>query len=209
MKILKCIALAIFLLIPIAGFAQQVHQPWRHQFDLEAGLKIPSGDLQDHLLIKNGMGIGLTYYIQILSDRHFFLSAGVGYDWFDTDLGGAQQIQSETKVDIIPFNIGVRYNFRLTGIQPYVGLELGMWRFHVTSDIPQLGEKSSTTFAFTPIPKVGVRIPLVPQVDFDANIKYGYSFYKADSQTESEPYQQLELNIGVAYTIGSDNYKPM
>jgi hypothetical protein len=164
-------ALALLLLFTaIPAFGQS--QPWKKQIALDANISIPGGAGES-----NGTGFGgaAAFYYQLLT-RVTFISASVGYNSFDG-------------FTITPLLIGARYNFALTGLQPYIGFELGMYLF--SSDNTLVG--SSSEFGFQP--KIGLRYPLSPGLDFDASLKYHIITGEGDNFTIIAP------GIGIAYTI--------
>jgi hypothetical protein len=166
--VLAVLLVAGAMTVPALGQSQ----PWKKQIALDANISIPGGSGDG---VGTGFGGAAAFYYQLLT-RVTFLSASVGYNSFDG-------------FTIMPLLIGARYNFALTGFQPYIGFELGMYLSSYDNTV--IG--SSSDFGFQP--KIGFRYPLSAGLDFDASIKYHIITGEGDSFTILAP------GIGIAYTI--------
>jgi hypothetical protein len=166
----RTVLVLLLLTAAVPAFGQS--QPWKKQIALDANISIPGGAGEN---VGTGYGGAAAFYYQLLT-RNTFISASVGYNAFEG-------------FTIIPLLIGARYNFSITGFQPYIGVELGLY---LTSyDNTVIG--SSSDFGLQP--KIGFRYPLSPGLDFDASIKYHIITGEGDSFTILAP------GIGIAYTI--------
>lgn len=186
------IAISLYL-FPDISYSQQA---WRNQFALDIGAGIPVGDYADKNEVKSGFGVDATYYLQMSKMRKLFLSASVGYVSFPIDYGKGSIQDWDASMSMIPITLGLRYNFKLTGLQPYVGFELGYYMQTISVETFNSSNEDTREDAGI-IPKAGIRYPLMNQLDFDANIKYHHIFRDDDY----DDFQYLGINIGVAYTI--------
>lgn len=153
-------------------------QSWKHQIAVNGGAQFPAGQFDDDY--KTGSGVTATYYYR--PSRHFFFGLRGGYHRFKTR-GNSQTL------GIIPLHFASKYNFSLTGLQPYAGLDGG---FYLLSS-----ENEEGTSEFGLAPKIGLRIPIASGVDIDLNTMYEVIFNDPDNQT------YIGLNAGIAYIFGS------
>lgn len=181
MKFRTVLALLLLTAIPALGQSQ----PWKKQIAVDANISIPGGDYGKFL--STGFGGTATFYYQLLT-RNTFLSASIGYNDLAFESGGS------AKYTVIPLLIGARYNFAITGFQPYIGFEFGGYLQSVSESdgAISLGE-SETNVGIQP--KVGFRFPLSPGLDFDASLKWHNIF------VENSSFSILAPGIGIAYTI--------
>jgi hypothetical protein len=177
------ILIAILLLAAASPALAQREQPWKKQIALDAGLDFPGGDVGKGLNM--GYSAAATFYYQLIT-RQTFLSLSIGYHTF-----GVEGSSSSTLVTI-PIQGGIRYNFALTGFQPYVGVEFGAYLSTMTVNDVVIGESGEADFGVQP--KVGFRLPISPGFDFDASLKYHIV-------ASEESFSFIGLNVGVAYTI--------
>lgn len=187
---LMAVAAALVLLLGASTSAAQTggSQPWKHQLNITGGIDFPGGTYADETDLSLGLGVEATYYRQF-ARRDVFLSLMAGYHRF-----GFGSFGSDRGLTVVPLLGGVRYNFTLTGIQPYIGAEIGIYLLNE-------GEGGSVTvndlddIAAGILPKAGLRIPIEPQLDVDLSLKYHLIL--------TSELSFLGLNAGVAYTISS------
>ena len=193
-----CFALLIFTTDSL-----QAQQPWKHQINLEVGYAAPYGGFNESADIGGSGGIGGTYYFQFLENRHIFFSAYIGY-FFDYPYNNySSGGLGEHKHTLMPMLLGARYNFSLTGFQPYVGLEVGVFNFVFIQE-GQINREVKEMYTGVS-PKVGFRLPVVPQIDLDVNLKMPFVFVSDNSSDPgSDLYMQWGINVGFAYTIGKN-----
>lgn len=175
----------LFIAMLTPAFAQS-GQPWKKQLNLDLGIQFPGGDLSNQAGLATGWGGATTFYYQLLT-RQTFLSLGIGYYSF-----GVGSTNSNTTVTEIPLLLGVRYNFALTGFQPYIGAEFGAYIGSVKVGDQVVDGSVGTDFGIQP--KAGFRLPISPGFDFDASVK----FHVIMSETS---FSFIGLNAGIAYTI--------
>ena len=156
-------------------FAQGGNMPWKKQIALDIGPQLPSGD--GSFGLGTAIGVSGTFYYQLLT-RNTFVSASIGTHNFPIE-------NSNESFSIIPLLIGMRYNFALTGIQPYIGAEFGAY-------LTSVGSTSETELGV--MPKVGLRFPLSPGFDIDASIKHNIVLSESS-------FSFTGINLGIAYTI--------
>ena len=182
MKILSVLALVIITSVSAYGQAM----PWRKQIALDANIALPGGDVGKSL--GTGFGATGTFYHQLLS-RNVFLSVGVGY------LSFPFEGSSNAMMTTIPLLVGARYNFAITGFQPYIGLELGAYFTSASASGSGVTLNTETETNLGLQPKVGFRYPLGPGLDFDASVKYHVIM------VENSSFSVIAPGIGIAYTI--------
>jgi hypothetical protein len=142
---------------------------------VNAGPQFPTGSAGD--VFGTGFAIDGGYYYRAADA--FFIGLSGGFHRFSGDGTGIDQT-------IIPINLALKYNFSLTGVQPYVGAETGP--FFVSNG------DSETNFGV--VPRLGVRIPVSTGIDLDINLKYDVIFSDPDNFT------YVGANGGFAYIIG-------
>jgi hypothetical protein len=160
--------------------AQGSNRPWQKQLAFDIGPQFPSGDASDGL--DAAIGFSGTFYYQLLT-RNTFISASVGSHSFNRG--------TTSSLNIVPVLIGFKYNFTLTGFQPYIGMEFGAYLNSATAGT--ISSESETDFGV--MPKFGFRYPIAAGFDFDASVKYNAVF------TAEPSFSFLGINGGIAYTI--------
>lgn len=184
------------ILLLAAGFSVAVAtQPataqtpsWRHQIVLNAGPQYPTGDMDD--VYKTGVAFDAGYYHR--TSYHFFVGIFGGYHQFKNEGGGLNLgLGGNADVDIIPLNLAFKYNFKLTGVQPYIGAEGGP--FFLQAD----NGNSSTKFGLAP--RLGLRIPIGRGIDIDLNLKYNVIF------SDDSNFTYAGTNGGFAYIFDRAN----
>lgn len=184
---------------------------WIHQIGVEIGPQyvfnatVKAADGQTRTLQDVGVGLGaaVNYYYQF--DRALFLSvSGVvgyfanGYFRLQNADGSFPVVNSYYFKNNALLNLaltaGLRYNFTVTGVQPYVGLEFGSY---TVGGIPR--EDNGTAINLAATPKLGVRIPLQPGLNFDASAKLMYMF------SGYVPFSYASINAGVSYSLSYAN----
>lgn len=174
MKRIFSIALAAVLMLSLSTPAEAQTPNWDHQVYFNAGPQFPTGTFGDSY--KTGLAIDAGYYYRASSN--LFVGIMGGYHQFAASQGDGQ-------LNLIPINAGVKYNFSLTGIQPYVGVEGGPY-FLSNGD-------SETRFGVSP--RIGLRVPLSSGIDLDLNLKYNVVFGDPNNAT------YVGANGGFAYIL--------
>lgn len=172
MKRLVTLFAALFLFTALPAEAQP---SWRHQVYFNSGPQFVTGDASK--AYKTGLAIDAGYYYR--ASRSAFIGIAGGYHQFAGDASGVGDL------NIIPINLALKYNFSLTGIQPYVGAEGGPY-------LVSNGE-SETNFGVTP--RLGLRIPLAEGIDLDLNVKYNVIFQ------DPENFTYVGANGGFSYIL--------
>jgi len=164
---------SLLLLLTVAAPDQAQAQDWQHQVYFNAGPQFVTGDASD--AYKTGLAIDGGYYYRASSN--FFVGLAGGYHQFEADGPG-------DKLTIIPVHLAAKYNFSLTGVQPYIGVEGGPYFSSASGE----GETN-----FGVAPRVGLRIPLSRGFDPDINAKYNVIFQ------EDSNFNYVGVNGGPAY----------
>jgi Outer membrane protein beta-barrel domain len=190
----------------------QLSGKWDHQVGIEIGPQYvfnneTSGENSQRRILQDvGVGIGaaVNYYYRF--NRNLFLSVSGVIAYFAN--GYFRRIDADGTLPLLNTNYfntanplvnlaltaGLRYNFALSGLQPYVGLEAGTYSIggiSITDSDRNAGV--SPNIAITP--KLGVRYPLAPGFDFDASTKLMYLV------SGYVPFSYLSLNVGVSYAL--------
>ncbi|MFO8232561.1 MAG: outer membrane beta-barrel protein [Longimonas sp.] len=168
---LLAVSLLLFVAMsPDDGTAQT--RSWQHQLYFNGGPQFVTGDAAD--AYQTGLALEGGYYYR--ATNTFFVGVAGGYHQFKGE-------GNVSDIDIIPLHLAAKYNFSLTGVQPYIGMEGGPY-------IVSNGE-SSTDFGLAP--RLGVRIPLSSGFDLDLNVKYNMIFQ------DNDDFTYVGLNGGPAY----------
>ncbi|PEN13817.1 hypothetical protein CRI94_07060 [Longibacter salinarum] len=165
-------ALLLFLAASSPDVTQAQTPAWKHQIYFNSGPQFVTGDASDGY--KTGLAIDGGYYYRAADA--FFIGVAGGYHQFSGEGNVAD-------VDIIPVHVAAKYNFRLTGIQPYIGVEGG----------PTFVSGATDETNFGVAPRLGLRIPLSRGFDLDLNLKYNVVF------TEGDDFTYVGVNGGPAY----------
>lgn len=183
MNIRITLALLALLVVPAAA-QNDDRQPWKKQLNFDAGILFPGGDAGPSL--NTGLGFTGTFYYQLLT-RNTFVSVSAGTNSFP--------YKHNTGINhtVIPILLGMRYNFTLTGLQPYLGVEAGLYLRSNSADDNQISLAESSA-DFGVMPKVGLRYPLAAGFDLDGSIKWHNVF-------SEHTLSWFGLNLGIAYTI--------
>lgn len=165
-------ALFIVATVPASG------QPtWQNQIAVTGGPQFPTGTFERGW--KTGSGIAATYYYRPSSN--FFFGLRGGYHRF-------QAKGRNATLNLLPLQFASKYNFTLTGIQPYLGFDGGFYLLR-----PE-GSDGSSEFGVAP--KFGFRLPIASGVDIDLNATYEVIFNEGENTT------YYGLNAGFAYIFG-------
>jgi hypothetical protein len=173
MNRLVSLLLVLFVLTALPVEAQP---DWRHQVTFNAGPQFATGTTGD--AYKTGLAIDGGYYYRVRNA--VFVGLATGYHQFKGDGPGVGDL------NVIPFHGALKYNFSLTGIQPYVGGEVG----------PYFLSNGDSETKFGVAPRLGLRIPLAEGIDLDVNLKYNVIFNDPDNFT------YVGANGGFSYILG-------
>lgn len=170
-------ALLTALLLTSFSLPATAQPAWQNQIAVTGGPQFTTGPFGDAW--KTGSGLAATYYYRPSS--HFFFGIRGGYHRFKSTAG------SET-LNILPVQFASKYNFSLTGLQPYMGLDAGFYFLR-----PESGDNASELGV---APKFGFRIPIASGVDIDLNATYEVILNDPENTT------YLGVNAGIAYIFG-------
>ncbi len=192
-----------------AMFAQTTGR-WTHQIGVEVGPQYAfdatatASDQQKLMLRDVGVGIGMAVNYYYRFDRSLFLSISGAVGVFGNGYFRRQNadgtfpvvntfyFQNNALVNFA-FTGGLRYNFSLTGFQPYVGLEAGTYFIGGGGIRPEGSQTATVNLAITP--KAGFRQPLQPGLDLDASVKL------IALVTGYVPFSYASVNVGVSYAL--------
>jgi len=169
-----CLVVALLALATLPATAQPT---WQNQIAVTGGPQFPTENFETGW--KTGSGISATYYYR--PSRSFFFGLRGGYHRF-------QAKNAVATLNILPLQFASKFNFALTGLQPYIGFDGGFYLLR-----PEGGDDSSE---FGVAPKFGFRIPLASGVDLDLNATYEVILNDSDNT------KYFGLNAGFAYIFG-------
>lgn len=161
------------------GLADSAHaqRAWKNQVALTGGAQIPMNAFADDF--STGAGFDGTYYYR--TSQHFFFGVRSGYHRFEQSTGSGT-------FGVIPLHLASKYNFSLTGLQPYVGLDGGLYLLR-----PESGDNPAEPGL---APQFGFRIPIASGIDIDLNVTYEVIFQDPENTT------YIGANAGLAYIFG-------
>ena len=175
---MRTIGTLTLALLAVALATPAMAQPsWQNQLAVTGGPQLPHGPLADDK--KTGSGLALTYYHRPTS--HLFLGLRGGYHRFEPKTSG-------TTLNVVPIHFASKLNFTLTGIQPYVGLDGGLYLIRP--------EGRDNTSEFGLAPKFGFRFPVASGVDIDLHATYEVILDEQENTT------YFGVNGGIAYIFG-------
>jgi hypothetical protein len=204
MKNTSFVALVILALVGTTSLKAQGR--WTHQIGIEVGPQYAFNSTNTAAdgkkLIAQDIGVGfgtaINYYYKF--DRALFLSVSGVFGYFAngyvrrTNADGSLPslnsfyFNSFNPLINLALTAGLRYNFAVTGFQPYIGLEAGTYSIGGINVA-----EAAPNFALTP--KVGFRYPLSTGLDFDGSAKLMYLF------SGYVPFSYASVNVGVSYAL--------
>ena len=141
------------------------------QFGVKAGFALgePLDDNTSNLFF--GFDVGVTYEISENLRAELLIERIARKDVITLGFFGSFSIKSI----IMPITVGADYRFLTDKIQPYAGLNVGLYRFTGKAT----GQSNSDSY-FGLFPKAGVSVEITDNILIDANIKYHLAFNKND-----------------------------
>jgi hypothetical protein len=203
--------LGILAFVTCSAMQAQTTGRWTHQIGVEIGPQYAfdseSVGPNNQKLISKGIGLGVggavNYYYRFDSNLFLSVSGVIGYfangyfrrqnaDGTLPDVNSFYFNGETNPLVNLALTAGLRYNFALSGLQPYIGLEVGTYSISriVVSGVPP-------NIAITP--KAGLRYPLAPGLDFDASAKLMYQI------SGYVPFSYASVNVGVSYALNFTN----
>jgi hypothetical protein len=171
---MKRLLIAICALFLCTSFSAEAQPTWRHQVYFNAGPQFVTGDASD--VYKTGLAIDAGYYYR--ASRTGFIGIAGGYHQFKGQ-------GNFGNLNVIPIHLALKYNFSITGVQPYIGGEVG----------PYFLSNGSSQTEFGAVPRLGLRIPLAEGIDLDINVKYNIIFQ------DPENFTYVGTNGGFSYIV--------
>lgn len=187
-RICTALLFVLFLGATVAPPADAQTPAWKHQIVFNSGPQLLTGDYAD--AYKTGLAIDVGYYYR--ATDALFVGVYGGYHQFKDKGGLSLDIgNSSSNLNVVPVNLAFKFNFSLTGVQPYIGAEGGPFFLS-----PSEGEGSTKIGV---APRIGLRIPLSRGIDLDLNVKYNVIFNDQSNFTYVGP------NGGFAYIMDRAN----
>lgn len=182
---------ALALPLPLAaqeGWEDRVLAIGRYQWSL------PAGDTKDFTDNDSWLGFAIEGRRFIAGDLS--TSFLVGWTEFHdrTD-------QEDRNLRVIPVMLGgQRYVGRPGGVQPYVGLYLGMYWIRQSLD-SESSDFTADAVLFGLAPEVGLAIPLRPEVAMIIGTRYDVPFSGGDFLGGGQSFRYWSLGLGLAYVL--------
>ncbi len=174
---------------------------------LNYGISFPTGNTKDYISNTSFRGFGFEFGKYVSSS----LAVGVSVNWHIfyertserihldyADISGVQ----DRYINNFPLMLSARYVFlHNAAIHPFIGLNVGVYRFLQRMDIG-IYSFESRTWQFGLAPKIGFFFPIRPDVMFMVSGTYQWvnGVKTISEQTDDFPY--LTLKIGFAYELG-------
>jgi outer membrane protein W len=148
-------------------------------FEKESKMYFGGGISGEYLVTPNiGIGLGVGYYTNSVT----------GYI---EDYG----VNGTVTSSFIPVTLFGRYYFLTKSIQPYAGVDIGL--YNIGGKVEYEGESESGSISnFGLAPVLGLQFKLSKTLALDVNAKYNYIFIK-----EGNGYNFC-FNVGIVYTFG-------
>jgi opacity protein-like surface antigen len=122
-------------------------------------------------------GISIFFGVSVLSNK-----------------GKMTLLEEETKLTIVPIELGVLYKFSIKTINPYIGAGLG---YHILSEESFLGKVTDNKLGF--FGQAGVAINMMKAFVIDLNAKY--NFCNAKPGEIEENIGGISIGLGVGYSF--------
>jgi outer membrane protein W len=187
-RICATLLFALLLGAAVAPPSNAQTPAWKHQIVFNSGPQLLTGDFAD--AYKTGLAIDVGYYYR--ATDALFVGVYGGYHQFKDKSGQSLDIgNSSSNLNIVPVNLAFKYNFSLSGVQPYIGAEGGPFFLS-----PSEGDGSTEIGV---APRIGLRIPLSRGIDLDLNVKYNVIF------NDQSNFTYVGANGGFAYIMDRAN----
>ncbi len=207
----------VMLVIAVSLTAQPLRAQfgiWTHQIGFDAGpqipMALPSSEIQRSLgasswneatAIQVGWGLSFNYYYRV--SPYLFVSASASINrftfgkatWRDTGGRLVEKDLSQHSWINIPVLAGLRYNFALTGIQPYIGIEVGAHFNNNYSDGFSASVATLLPVNLGVTPKAGIRYKIQSGLDADFSAKFNYLV------SSDIPFSYFSINVGLSYAL--------
>lgn len=136
-----------------------------------------------------GFDVGITYNITDNFRVEFLFETLMRKETLNVPFLGSMDI----KTGIMPITVGADYIFLTDKIQPYAGLNIGVYRF--SAEV--FGSKDSESY-FGLFPKVGASFEVADNIFIDANVKYHVAF-SGNNNGSNKNTTIFGANIGLIY----------
>ena len=160
------------------------------QFDVGAtiGVQFPTGSFGD--IAKTGFGFTVVGKYHLKENMAVGLNIGYyGFGVKDVGVSGYKATAS-----MMPITALFEYQFGTGSVKPYVGADLGLYRFGVKETYQGESFSSAKTY-FGLAPTGGILYGLSDKLSLCANLKYNVVF------SEGEDTAWLGINVGLIFKI--------
>ncbi len=175
----------ILLVVVLAFLALNVNA----QINIGAtiGAQLPMGSFGDGY--KTGFGFNAVG--KYMLKENMAVGLNLGYSAFGSDVDGVSS-------SMMPITGLFEYHFGSGALKPYVGADLGMYRFGYKMEMEIMGEKISESGSEMYLgfaPTGGILYGMSDKLSLCANLKYNYVMSEGDAATF------LGINVGIVYKI--------
>jgi len=171
----------------------------KFKLGLNGGLLYPTkkaeGAARTYLFF--GGGISAEY----LPTPHIGIGLGAGYYGYEVKYEVKKVEVGKITASIIPVALTGKYYFLTESIQPYAGVDVGLYTLGLKVESEkESASDSETFFGFAPI--VGLQFKLSNALALDVNAKYNLSSSKKIDGIKVKIADNIGINIGFVYAFG-------
>jgi outer membrane protein W len=179
MKKFTVLFLALFCLFSFSANAQM-------SGGATLGLQAPIGDFADGAK----MGVGINLFGKYMLNDNMAVGANLGYNRFGAEDFGWDEVDYNASFSMIPITGLFEYHFGGSSLKPYVGADLGIYRFGMRVKYEGESESESELY-FGLAPVAGITYDINETLKFIANLKLHNVF------AEDESLSWIGINAGV------------
>ncbi len=180
----------VLLIVVLAFFA--INANAQINAGVTVGAQLPMGSFGDGY---NGYktGFGFNAVGKYMLKENMAIGLNLGYNAFGSDVDGVSS-------SMMPITGLFEYHFGSGALKPYIGADLGIYRFGYKYKIEMdiMGEKiseSGSEMYFGFAPTGGILYGMSDKLSLCANLKYNYVMSEFDAATF------LGINVGIVYKI--------
>ncbi|MBN2666180.1 MAG: porin family protein [Bacteroidales bacterium] len=183
MKKLSVLFIAMFCLFSFTANAQITG-------GATLGLQAPIGDFADAA----NMGVGINLFGKYMLNDNMAVGANLGFNRFGAEDFGWDEMDFKACYSMIPVTGLFEYHFGGNSVKPYVGADLGIYRFGMRVKYDGESESESELY-FGLAPVAGITYDINETLKFCANLKLHNVF------AEGESLSWIGINAGVVIPL--------
>ena len=152
------------------------------------GAQMPIGTFGDGM--KTGFGFNVVG--KYMLKENMAVGLNLGYQGFGVK--GADEAGVSASSSMVPITGLFEYHFNGSKVKPYIGADLGIYRFSVKAEAMGFSATVSEMY-FGFAPTAGILYELSDKISFLGNLKFNYVAASGDAAT------WLGINAGIVYKI--------